>query len=42
MEEEMLADEIEEDFYSENYLQESIDDDEINGQEEGFMMGYLK
>ena len=42
MEEEMLADEIEEDFYNENYLQESIDDDEINGQEEGFMIGYLR
>ena len=33
--------EIEEDFYSEKILEESIEDDEINAEEEGFMMGYL-
>ena len=31
-----------EDFYSESALEESIEDDEINGLEEGFMMGYLR
>lgn len=30
-----------EDFYSEKYLEESIEGDEITNQEEGFMMGYL-
>lgn len=33
--------ESEEDFYSEKILEESMEDDEINAQEEGFMMGYL-
>ena len=31
----------EEDFYNADYLEECIDDDEINAEEEGFMMGYL-
>lgn len=31
-----------EDFYSESVLEDSIEDDEINGLEEGFMMGYLR
>ena len=34
--------ESEEDFYNLEYLEEYIEDDEINGLEEGFMMGYLK
>ena len=33
--------ESEEDFYSEKYLEEYIEDDEINSEEEGFMIGYL-
>ena len=32
---------IEEDFYSKQYLEEYLDEDEINSAEEGFMMGYL-
>ena len=42
MEEDMMHDEFQGDFYSENFLEESMDDDEISGMEEGFMMGYLK
>ena len=34
--------EKEEDFYNEKVLEESIEDDEINGTEEGFMLGYLQ
>ena len=30
------------DFYSENYLEESIDSDEISSGEEGFMIGYMR
>ena len=30
-----------EDFYNAEYLEESIEDDQINGLEEGFMLGYL-
>ena len=34
--------ELEEDeFYNARYLEESVEDDEINGEEEGFMIGYL-
>ena len=33
--------EDEEDFYNVENLEESIEDDEINSMEEGFMMGYL-
>ena len=33
--------EDEEDFYNKKYLQEYLEDDEINGLEEGFMIGYL-
>ncbi len=33
--------EDEEDFYNEKYLEEYVEDDEINGLEEGFMIGYL-
>ena len=31
----------EEDFYNQKYLEEYIEDDEINSEEEGFMIGYL-
>lgn len=31
----------EEDFYSKEYLEKYLEEDEINGAEEGFMMGYL-
>lgn len=33
--------EDEEDFYNEKYLEEYVENDEINGLEDGFMMGYL-
>ena len=33
--------ESEEDFYNAEYLEEYVEDDEINGMEEGFMIGYL-
>ena len=33
--------EHEDDFYSEESLEMSIEDDEISGEEEGFMRGYL-
>lgn len=36
-----LEEEGKEDFYSEKVLEESVEDDEINGMEEGFMRGYL-
>ena len=29
------------DFYDETYLEEELENDEINSMEEGFMMGYL-
>lgn len=32
----------EEDFYNADYLELYVEDDEINSEEEGFMMGYLK
>ena len=32
---------LEEDFYSEQYLEEYLEEDEINSAEEGFMRGYL-
>lgn len=31
----------EEDFYKLEYLEGYVEDDEINGLEEGFMIGYL-
>ena len=31
-----------EDFYSEAYLEEYVENDEIDGLEQGFMMGYLR
>jgi len=34
--------EAEEDFYSESVLEESMEDDEIDSLEEGFMLGYLR
>ena len=34
--------ESEEDFYNVEYLEEYMEDDEINGGEEGFMIGYLE
>jgi len=33
--------ENEEDFYSENVIEQELEDDGINSQEEGFMIGYL-
>ena len=33
--------EPEEDFYNVKYLEEYMEDDEINAEEEGFMIGYL-
>ena len=35
------SEESEEDFYSIEHLEEYIEDDEINAEEEGFMIGYL-
>ena len=35
-------DEYDDNFYNENYLEESLQDDEISSEEEGFMMGYLR
>ena len=32
----------EEDFYKAEYLKEYVEDDEIDGLEEGFMLGYLQ
>lgn len=32
----------EEDFYKPEYLEGYVDDDEISGMEEGFMIGYLE
>lgn len=40
--EEIFPEESQEDFYNEKYLEEYIEDDEINAEEEGFMLGYLK
>ncbi len=39
-----IIEEIEDDldFYAENRLDLSVEDDEISGLEEGFMMGYLR
>ena len=34
--------ETEEDFYKIEYLEEFVEADEINGLEEGFMVGYLE
>lgn len=34
--------ESEEDFYNVVYLEGYVEDDEINAEEEGFMIGYLK
>ena len=36
-----FSEESEEDFYNLKNLEEYIDDDEINSEEEGFMIGYL-
>ena len=33
--------EDEEDFYNVEHLEEYVEDDEINAEEEGFMIGYL-
>ena len=33
--------EVEEDFYNVEYLESYMEDDEISGGEEGFMIGYL-
>ena len=35
------SEEPEEDFYSPEYLEGYLEDDEISGMEEGFMLGYL-
>ena len=42
--EQKFLDEFEEDFdfYSEDKIEESLEDDEINSGEEGFMLGYLR
>ena len=39
-----FLDEFEEDFdfYKESKIEESLEDDEINSLEEGFMLGYMK
>ena len=42
MREKIIEENEEEDFYSERYLQEYMEDDEISSMEEGFMMGYLQ
>ena len=34
--------EDEEDVYNAEYLEEAVEDDEINAEEEGFMIGYLE
>ena len=34
--------EFEEDFYDIIYLEKYVEDDEINAEEEGFMIGYLR
>lgn len=34
--------EDEEDFYNVEFLEEYLEDDGINSEEEGFMIGYLK
>ena len=39
--EEIFPEEDEEDFYSQKILEEYVEDDEINAEEEGFMIGYL-
>ena len=39
--EELSPEEDKEDFYSEKILEEYVEDDEINAEEEGFMIGYL-
>ena len=38
-----FSEEIEEDFnfYNKNLIEEDLENDEINGGEEGFMLGYL-
>ena len=36
------AEEPEEDFYNLEYLERYVEDDETNGMEEGFMLGYLE
>ena len=38
----MEENENEEDFYKIEYLEEYVEGDEINGLEEGFMVGYLQ
>jgi len=37
----MEENENEEDFYKIEYLEEYVEADEINAEEEGFMLGYL-
>ena len=37
-----VFEESEEDFYNVEYLEEYVEDDEINAEEEAFMIGYLK
>ena len=36
------SEEHEGDFYNLEYLEGYVEDDEINGMEEGFMLGYLE
>ena len=42
MKNEFLDENEEEDFYSEKVLEGCVEDDEINGVEEGFMLGYMQ
>ncbi len=42
MEDERFRDDFEEDLYNEAYLEESMDNDEIDSVEEGFMIGYTR
>ena len=42
--EQTFLDDFQEDFnfYNEKCIEENLDNDEISGEEEGFMMGYLR
>ena len=42
MEDERFRDDFEEDLYNEAYLEESIENDEIDSGEGGFMIGYQR
>ncbi len=42
MEDDRFRDDFEEDLYNQAYLEESMDNDEIDSIEEGFMNGYTR